>query len=121
MSRAALNLVSKTTDTIVELTTLIEYARQITARARRARHSREMRAARRIGEQLHAQRTILRTVYDRELLASARALMTVAHGHLDAITEELDASESRIAGFTGPRVHAVQVISQRRALENLHA
>ena len=120
MSRAAISLATKTAETLTDITTLIEYARHVTARARRTRHVQLMRSARRIGEQLHAQHGLLSTIQNRELLFSARALATVCHGRLDAITEQLDNSESYLSAITGPRVHAVQVISQRRTLENLH-
>ena len=122
MSNAAMtrNTRKQHTETLDHLTVLIEQARQLTARARRGRHVRLMRSARRIGEQLDAQGRQLSTIYDDELLASASALITVSHGYLEAITEQLDAIERERHATTTERIHAVRVISQRRALENLH-
>lgn len=117
MTRTHERLAAQTAETLTEIETLIEHARTITARARRQRDTRLMRRARRIGEQLHAQHGLLSTVYDRELLASARALTSVCQGHLDAISEQLAMSASYVGAISGPRVTAAAVIAQRRALE----
>lgn len=121
MTRASKTLATRTADTLELLTAEIEYARQITARARRNGYHHLMRSSRRIGEQLHAQHGLLSTVATRELVASARALLTVSRGYLHAITEQLDALDRERTATTTERIQAIAVITQRRALENLHA
>lgn len=105
-------LAAQTAETLAEIDSLIEYARSITARARRQRETRLMRRARRIGEQLHAQHGLLSTVHDRALLDAARALTDAAAALLDTISEQL-----AIGALTSPQLTAAHVITQRRALE----
>ena len=103
-----------TTDRLIDL---IDTAAEVTKQARRRGHYRLMRTARHVGEQLQATQRQLGTVYDRQSLDAASALIVVSRGYLDAITEAIDLVESDRSATTTERIHAVEVISQRRAAE----
>lgn len=103
-----------TTDRLIDL---IDTAAEVTKQARRRGHYRLMRAARHVGAQLVAQQRQLATVYDRQSLDAASALMLIARNYLDAITEAIDLVEHDRTATTTERIHAVEVIAMRRAAE----
>lgn len=120
-------MTSHLTETANRLTELVEQARRVTARARRARQIQLMHAGRAIGLQLDAARTEL--IRHAEQLDAAEAFVRAGSLQLQQIGAQLDRLDLGIDRIAAERVDAADVIAwlewhaihllpyQRRAIE----